>query len=142
MAPGVRAAIPQCPFQLSGGVECTFFFHKEKSNGFHGARIKKKDGQRGKEPWKETFLVQHLGRKQSASMSATSLPSQCDFEASGFCTGQDVKWSLLQLWNMDPSADTFCLVARQFSRVLGRVLCTNLPYVKAWEQDKLSSFFL
>lgn len=41
-----------------------------------------KDGQSGKEECKETFLIQHLGRKQFTLMSATSLPRQFDFEVS------------------------------------------------------------
>ena len=45
-------------------------------------RIRKENDQSGKEEWKDMFLIQCLGRKQSTLMSATSLPSQFHFEVS------------------------------------------------------------
>lgn len=80
--------------------------------------------------WKEMSLIQHLRRKQSASVSVNSLPNQFDYEIFCICIGPDVKWSLLHLWNTHPSFNTLILQLCQWSRVLDRVLSMNLTFAK------------
>lgn len=46
------------------------------------------------------FLIRHLRRKQFTSMSATSLPSELDFEVCSIYIRPDLRLSLLQLRNM------------------------------------------